>query len=182
MTQVVQGVLTQIKARSGTNARGPWTAYSIAVDTGVKDWTWIRYGFKAPEAKEGSVIKVEVDADDKGNLQAVAGSLVVDKSAKPTVATAVAAGKDAVQDSIVRQNATGIAIRVVKDMIDLGILPLPKTKADQYDAYLKYIDEVTDRFFLANRNAKTVDDVRKDAPEEEQADTPDEEDMWGAPE
>lgn len=153
----IQGVLKKISAKSGTSKKGPWTAYSLGIDRGTGDLTWVRYGFKAPGVTEGSAVSFDAKEDNDGNLK-VQGEISVDK--KATAKAAVS--EDHRSDSIVRQNASSTAARVVRDMIDVGAVVLPKAANAKYDAYLEVLKEVTDFLFLSNRNAPTVAELQAD--------------------
>ena len=155
----VTGTLRTIKSKSGVSARGPWTAYSLGVDTGDGSLSWFRYGFDAPQVTEGSYIAFAASEDKPGQFK-VTGEVTIDKS-KPAAAKAYASGLSgsAKDNSIVRQNATGHAARIVSDMVTHGIIVLPKTKGKLFDIYMDYVTEVTNRIFLSNINAASAEDI-----------------------
>lgn len=174
MTKTVTGVLKKITAKTGTSPRGPWTAYSLGISVdGADDYEWFRYGFKAPDATEGSVVSFDVTEEGEG-IWRVVGSINVDKNASAADAAATKSsasrsygGKsDTVQDQIVRQNALGSAIASVDSMLDQGVVKLPAGAEKRYDAYLALLDKLTNRFFVANRSAKSVEDLASDGIED----------------
>ena len=73
--RTVKGFVAFIKEKSGTNARGPWTAYSIKLidESGNEDPRWYQFGFVKPPFKSdkdtdghGDYVKFDVtDKDDK---------------------------------------------------------------------------------------------------------------------
>ena len=52
----VEGFVVRIFEKSGTNARGPWTAYSVKVASaeGVEDPLWYQFGFDKPPFQSDS--------------------------------------------------------------------------------------------------------------------------------
>jgi hypothetical protein len=172
----VNGVLKRISEKSGTSAKGPWTAYSICVgpEGNNDNDTWYRAGFKAPKVNEGSVVTFE--ADENGQVK---GAIAVDKSATAKVAKTASAppGSDARQNSIVRQNATTTASRVARDMIECGAFDLPKTKSKRYDAYLELVNELANHFFPTLINPPSLEELAEDGVEAAD-EGPTEEEMW----
>lgn len=75
--KVVEGFVEVLHEKSGTNARGAWTAYSIKVQNadGTVDPTWYGFGFEKPKFVKGDYIRFEAEmkADGKGG-QFVPGS------------------------------------------------------------------------------------------------------------
>lgn len=171
-----KGLLKKISAKSGTSKHGPWTAYSFLLEENGEE-VWYRYGFEAPTVTEGSVVMFSYNEDGKGNKK-VDGDVKVDKTASRKAAVK-GSSRD---DSIVRQNACTHATKVAHDLVSLGLVSMPKTKNKGYDAYLELIDELTDRFFIANRNAKSVEELAEDAVsedvDEDAAFDEDDDDVW----
>jgi hypothetical protein len=68
--KVVEGFVEVLHEKSGTNARGAWTAYSIKVQNadGTVDPTWYGFGFEKPKFAKGDYIRFEAEmkADGKG--------------------------------------------------------------------------------------------------------------------
>jgi hypothetical protein len=130
------------------------------VDVGDGNLSWFQYGFDAPQVTEGSYVSFET-SEPKPGVFKVSGEVTVDKSA-PAVARAAASGLSgsAKDNSIVRQNSTGHAARVVSDMITHGVIVLPKNaKGKLFDLYMDYLTEVTNRIFLSNINAASAEDI-----------------------
>ena len=179
----VSGVLIKIKVATGTSAKGAWTAYSLGVDVGQDDLKWFQYGFKAPAVTEGSFITFEAEENPKrpGYYRVVGTDIKVDKERNSTlVATKAAAAVDNRQNSIVRQNASGTAARIVSDMITHGVIKLP-AKGKAFDAYLEYHRDVTNRLFLQNIQPPTQEELSAEygEPNEVKVVEDDEEDFWG---
>lgn len=158
----VTGQLVKIYSKSGTNAKGKWTAYRLGVDLGTGELEWFNCGFEAPKVTEGSRIAFNTKADDRGG-RAVDGAISVDK----TQSAAPASGgnknnfrrnDDEVQNSIVRQNATTSAYNIARDMIQLEVVKLPAA-GKRYDFYLELIDRVTNHLYVQNRSPKTVEEL-----------------------
>jgi hypothetical protein len=170
--QTVNGVLKKITAKSGQSKNGPWTAYSLGVSVnGSDDYSWFRFGFSPPKATEGSVVSFDT-IEDKPGIWKVVGEINVDKVATAAAPAASAknyrGGKsDEVQDSIVRQSSTKIAIDCLDSMLEHGVVKLPGTAAKNYDFYKELLEKLTNEFFVANRNAKSVEDLASDGVEEE---------------
>jgi len=179
----IQGVLKKIHAKSGQGKNGPWTAYSLGIDTdGSDNIKWFRFGFKAPAVSEGSMIAFDA-VEDKPGMFSVSGPLSIDKAHSTPAAVKISSGNDQKQDSIVRQSSTDKAIQVARDMVDLGIVSLPAKKQDKYDFYLALIDTLTDRYFVSNRDPKTLEDLSKDDTDEsedafDESAPADEDDGW----
>ena len=157
----VTGILESISAKQGKNAKTgkPWTAYSIQVDTGSGK-TWFRYGFDAPTAKEGSLVSFEAVEDKPGYFK-VASDVTVEKAqaTQPAVSAAgIRALNDAKQNSIVRQNATLHAAKIVGDMVSNGVIKLP-AKGNNYDLYLNYVKEVSEQVFLWNIDPESKEEL-----------------------
>ena len=95
MGQVNGLVLKRISKKSGTSARGTWTAYSLCVGPPENDDNdnWYRQGFDAPKAAEGSVVSFEYEEKD-GN-RTVKGAINVDKAKTADVAKAAPVGAPA---------------------------------------------------------------------------------------
>lgn len=154
----VQGNLSKINQKSGRSAKGPWTLYSIGVDTdGTDNLKWYSYGFDAPKVSEGSFVSFEVE-DNNGREQVKKGSLTLEKKTA-AVAQKFNSAQDIKQDSIVRQNATSTAVNILNGMIAAEIVKVPAANK-RYDWYLEQLDELTNRLFLANREPMSVEDVR----------------------
>lgn len=153
----VSGNLTKINQKSGRSARGPWTLYSLGIDsTGDGNVTWYGYGFDAPKVTEGSIVSFEAE-DDNGRLKVKKDTLKLEKKTAPA-AKKFAAGDSDKQDSIVRQNATSTAAVILNGMIANEVVKLP-VQAKRYDFYLELLDELTNRLFLANRHALSAEEV-----------------------
>jgi hypothetical protein len=173
MTQTVTGVLKKISAKSGVSKNGPWTAYSLGLSiNGSDDYNWFRFGFKNPGVTEGSVVSFDVAEDPAGTAATgkpvfkVVGEINVDKNATSVAVVPDGATKkswggksDGVQDQIVRQNALGAAIAAADSMLANGVVKLPAGAADKYEFYMELLDKLTYEFFVANRTAKSVEDL-----------------------
>lgn len=173
----VTGVLESISAKKGVNAKNgkPWTAYSIQVDTGGSK-VWYRYGFEAPLAKEGSLVSFDV-IEDKPGFFKVVSDITVEKAqtAAPAIA-AIHVLADNKQNSIVRQNATSTAAKIVSDMIGHGVIKLP-AKGSNFDLYMKYVKEVSESVFLMNILPETREELMAARGEGEEA-TEESADYW----
>lgn len=62
----VQGFVEKLFERSGTNARGPWTAYSIKLQrvSGEVDPRYYQFGFEKPKFNEGDFVEFEAEIKD----------------------------------------------------------------------------------------------------------------------
>jgi hypothetical protein len=178
----VRGVLKKITAKSGVGAKGPWTLYNLGISIdGSDDYHWFKYGFSKPDVIEGTYVVFDVVESPgyPGQFQ-VQGTINVDKEKTADAAAGAAApaaggskfsgrGKpDDVQDSIVRQSSEAHAIAALDSMMANGVVSVPKAKAKAYEFYTTLLEELTTKFFVANRKAKTLDQIAADAvaPEE----------------
>ena len=150
----VKGFIKKISSKSGTTKGRAWTAYSIGVDVGDGGITWYRLGFDAPTVQEGSYVTFDTVEQQPGVFK-VSGDIAVSKP--PAGATQkLVQQEDTKSDSIVRQNAASTAAIIIRDMIDVGALVLPKAANKKYDAYLEYHTQITNTLFVANRHAPSV--------------------------
>lgn len=155
----VTGLLKKVNVKSGKSARGPWTAYSIGIDSdGSDSLTWYGCGFDKPDASEGSFVTFKAEEDAKGYLK-VSGPISIEKNATAPAAKAYSAGADTRTDSIIRQNSTGHAVAMATAMVEHGLVNVPKAVNARYDFFIGLVDELTDHIFVKSREPKSVDDI-----------------------
>lgn len=72
----VQGFVEKLFERSGTNARGQWTAYSIRLQrvSGEVDPRYYQFGFKRPGFNEGDFVEFEAEIKDDKAATFIEGS------------------------------------------------------------------------------------------------------------
>lgn len=173
----VTGVLTKIGMKSGTTNGRAWTAYSIQVESAGQP-AWYRLGFTAPTVKEGSFVSFETK-EDKPGLFSVVGEISVEKGAP--AAAAIANNTflaDNRQNSIVRQNATTTAARIVSDMITHGVIKLP-AKGANFDLYMDYVTTIADQVFLQNIHPATAGELEEKAGGDGGGGVAESADYWG---
>lgn len=111
---------------------------------------------------------VEIQAVQKGKFWNCNGEPKILAGPPETPAAQAAyAGYDARQSSIVLQSSYKTASDLVGYMAGASILTLPTKKADQYDAFLNYVDEVALRIYRNCINPQpfvTPEDVEGDDP------------------
>lgn len=168
---IATGVLKKINAKSGTNSRGQWTAYSICVGPAANNDNdaWYRLGFDAPKVNEGSVVKFDYETDARGNKKVV-GDILVDKTATAEVAKAKPRGGGGGgyndpdrQASIIRQSATNGAVAIVDMMLKNDVVDVPKKKADRYDFVLALITDVADSLVPIYTTPPSVEELAERA-------------------
>lgn len=139
-------------------------AFNIKVDS-----EWYGFGFDDPEGNPWKLSRgdiVEFEVTRRGNYVNIDPSSVnvVGKEEKKQAAASGSTGgsenwdarakywedkekRDVItQTAIQYQSSRNAAIEVVDALMRHGLIKLPAKQADQYDAYLAYVDQVTQRF------------------------------------
>lgn len=122
---------------------------------------WYGYGFKsdgAPEFSEGQTISF--DYVDRGKFKNInKASIKVEQAAQPGGDAGASKGTgrvDARQLSIQYQSSRNAAIELVGIMLQNSAVSLPAKKAEQFDAVVALVDDLTVKFH--NDVDKTVED------------------------
>lgn len=139
--------------------------YSLLVDE-----TWYGAGKSAPQCKKDDVISFIYTMNGKYSNIDPASIKVEESTVSQGKSVASAAGGnkndywenrfafDVEKEKAYRFRAhRATAVNVAELMIEQGIVSLPTKKADQYDAVLALIDELTTHYVEADGPKKTVD-------------------------
>lgn len=94
---------------------------------------------------EGKVI--EFEAVKKGQYYNMKGEPTVKASPAPAAGAAPTVSGDNRQASIVLQSSYKTAAEIAGDLLSGGVLNLGAKKADQFDNYLNFVDEIATRLF-----------------------------------
>lgn len=140
-------------------------AFNVKVDS-----EWYGFGFDDPEGKPWQLQRgdiIEFDITRRGNYVNIAPDTVkvVGQEEKKQSASKPSSNgsnenwdarakywedkeqRDVItQTAIQYQSSRNAAIEVVDALMRHGLIKLPAKQADQYDAYMQYIDTVTQRF------------------------------------
>lgn len=150
---IYTGSVREVRERGGRSAKGPWTLYTIVLDTDNGE-VLIGAGFDRPNVNVGSVISIEANTNAKGYLDGNLNSIRLVRANSPTPAASnVAApviGNDQRQRSIVSQSAYKTAADVLGVAIAAGALKLPAAKnaaSNQLDVLLGAMDEIAQHVF-----------------------------------
>lgn len=173
----VKGFVDKINEKTGNNARGPWTAYSIKVqdaETGEVNPLWFQFGFKRPGFSEGDYIEFQAEPKNDKAAQFVEGTGKKPKNApaKPAAPEKPAGRKGGggfkkdpkVQKQINYQNARGGSLALIALLLENDALPMSaaKTKAGQakrYEEIVAMIDKTTVRFFNDTESLRLLESV-----------------------
>lgn len=146
---LVKGRLSEIAEKHGKSARGPWTLYSLVIETdeGVKR---LGAGFDKPKASVGTVVSVQASENDRGYLDADLSTLEVMKGeeAEQVSSRAVARGAkadDSRQRSIVTQTSYKVAADILPAMVESGAIKIP-TKNGQ-EVWLRALEQTAQDIF-----------------------------------
>lgn len=142
----VTGIVKKIKA----TPRGRGTAYNFVMD----DDNWYGHGFAPPKFKEND--KVTFSYEVNGNFKNVDPRTVKVEQAPAQESykqggdsrPQKAGGYQNNQVAIQYQASRNSAIAVVQMALEAGSLPLPTKKADQFDAILSIVDDLTVQFHV----------------------------------
>lgn len=143
------------------NDKGAWSAK--IVDGSAE--TWYGLGFKKPSISQGDMIEFEASQNgrfwniDQKSIQVVQNDVQQNKPVSDVVGSSGGAqSKDEFwsnkekkeefkQKQINWQAARNSAIALVPTLLEQGVVKLPTKKADQYDAVLGVVDELSVRFY-----------------------------------
>lgn len=127
--------------------------------------------------KEGTYVQFEVD--DKNNVSMATLTASEKRAPEPmsteqavTKAASYVASKDEywtrkeerdveTQKVIQFQAARNSAIAAIVGAVSQGVIELPKTKGKSYDAYMAYIDDLTQRYFADAKTQGHVDSTNE---------------------
>lgn len=138
----MQGYLNKIATKQGMGKRGPYTMYNVEIDG-----TWYGHGFDKPNASEGTY--VEFDVVQKGqykNAENIRAAVSKPSNAASPAQTSIPVNSRDV--SIQYQSSRKDAIQMLDVLIKNGLVSLPAKKAEQYDAAMALLDELTAQFYL----------------------------------
>jgi len=143
----VTGTIKKIKA----TPRNKGMAYNFVMDDNV----WYGHGFVPPKFQEGDTITFSYEV--KGTFKNVIPNTVRITQAAPAPSPEVsdvptptksAGGYSNTQVAIQYQASRNSAISVIEMALQAGALPMPTKKADQYDAILALVDDLTVQFHV----------------------------------
>lgn len=165
--EVIQGTIDSIFTKQVTIKRGPKAGSDSTVYHAMINGHDVNLGFSC-ELVEGESVTLNVE-EKFGGYQVVKGSgvasangaVVAAKAAAPTVspkAPAFPTPKNTKDISIIRQNSMTHASRILRDMIDLGIVSTTKVKDEA--AYVEKVIEIAYTVFdfsSGHREVKMVE-------------------------
>jgi len=155
------GTVARVETRSGSSARGPWTMYTLILDTDNGE-AKIGVGFDAPKVSPGQIITVEASTNSRGYLEGNPKTInVVGAAAVPTGSVQRAAPDDQRQRSIVAQSSYKTAADVLSVAISSGAIKLPAAKTaanDQLGVVLDALDEIAQHIFNRTLGGLTVEE------------------------
>lgn len=144
------GIVADIREKTGRSARGPWTMYSLVLNTNDGD-SIIGVGFDKPAVPLGGYISIEATTNAKGYLDGNPRSIEILKDqAPPAAVAAVASRGDDRQRSIVTQSAYKTAAHVLDSALQHGVIKLPAAKSaasDNLDVMLAALDQVAQHLY-----------------------------------
>lgn len=141
------------------NDKGAWSAKIVDGDTE----TWYGLGFSQPSVAKGDVIEFEAKQNgkfwniDTKSIRKVEAEVQQNKpvaevakggaSNKEEYWSKREAAEEHKQKQINWQSARYAAIQLLPTLFEQGAVKLPTKKADQYDAVLSLVDEITVKFY-----------------------------------
>lgn len=183
------GFVAKIFERSGTGKRGPWTAYSMKIEsaeTGEELPKFYQLGFEAPAFKEGDYITFESEPKDANADTVVKGTIRRPKNPPARKAKESSGNQSGgraskatesdlfgsiggynTEDDIKRitySNARDHAIKAVAVLFSHDALPssTAQSKAGQaarFDAAMAMIDKLTVQFFYDSASGRVLEAV-----------------------
>lgn len=134
------------------------TAYSFVIEG-----KWYGHAFDKPAFVEGD--NISFDYKENGNFNNANPKSVKIVASEPAAKGGPAPAKGGYQNNQVAiqyQASRNAAIHAVEAAVAGGIVPLPAKKADQYDAYLALIDDLTNRYHMDTDQVVTAGGVYPD--------------------
>jgi len=142
----MQGYVQKISTKQGHGKNGPWTAYNLNIDG-----EWFSCGFAKPACNEGDY--VNYDSVQKGQYKNAENVSVIPRSAAP--AGGDGGGNIPVNRkdvSIHYQSCRKDAIALTGVLLSNGAIKLPAKQADQFDAAVALVNELTNQFYIDLEN------------------------------
>ena len=162
---VFTGFVSKKNSKSGQGARGPWTAWSIRIETkeGDEIQKWFRFGFKEPQLKEGDYVRftckevkeqfATVDPDTL-RISKNPPARAEKKQSSGGSKSGGGGGYNSPEQRADRayHSARGSAIEVVDVLLRHDALPVSKAKtkageAKRYEEVMAFVDKITVKYF-----------------------------------